>query len=420
MKACEPLCPAWATNAPPSNQSRFEVEYPGGTSQSSPLFLCLTAGYPRNAASRTPADRKDPKASAARKVSPNFECRVKRGPMCRTLSRATLNRWAKICAAISGVYRSIVADNSRHPNYKTAGETPAASKGGGAQLLRGFARNRSRRARGVDFRERLEHFGERRAIDVTARALDDVELAVGPHHLALADGVARDALHRHAFEDVEVDVLVMRLGRDSARACRVPHHEVGVGADADRAFARIDVEDLRSVGGGDLHELARRHAAGADAVMPQHRHAVLDAAGAVRDLGEVVAASRLLIGAEAAVIGGGGLQIAGLQRAPQIFLVLLGPERRAHHVRRRIVPVGMAIDRVIDQQMAGEHLAIDALAFEPRADDRLDRLLAGVVHDVERRTQHLRDTDGAVGRLAFHFRRPRQRVPLGAGDAALQ
>src|SRR5688572_21955033 len=174
------------------------------------------------------------------KVSPNFECRVKRGPVSRTLSRAALKRWAKICVAISGLYRSIVAGNSRHPNNKTAGETPAAPRGGEAQLLRGFARNRSRRARGVDLRPPLEHFGERWAVDVAARALRDVELAISPHHLALADGVAGNALHRHAFEDVEVDVLVMRLGRDRARAFGVPHHEIGIGADADRALARID------------------------------------------------------------------------------------------------------------------------------------------------------------------------------------
>ncbi len=46
-------------------------------------------------------------------------------------------------------------------------------------------------------------------------------------------------------------------------------------------------------------------------------------------------------------------------------------------------------------------------------------LLAGVVHDVERRAEHLRDADGAVGGLAFHLRRTRQRMALGAGDAAL-
>ena len=40
-----------------------------------------------------------------------------------------------------------------------------------------------------------------------------------------------------------------------------------------------------------------RQAARVDAVGPQDRHAVLEAAGAVRDLGEVAAAQLLLAGA---------------------------------------------------------------------------------------------------------------------------
>ena len=106
------LCPAWATNAPPSNQSRFEVEYPGGTSQSSPTFpLPVTAGYPRYATSRTHADRKNPKASAARKVSPNFERQVKFGPISRTASRAPLNQWVKSAPPISASYHLIGEGN---------------------------------------------------------------------------------------------------------------------------------------------------------------------------------------------------------------------------------------------------------------------------------------------------------------------
>jgi hypothetical protein len=100
------LCPAWATNTSPSNQSRFEVEYPGGTSQSRPTFpLPLTAGFPRYATSRTLADRKNPKASAACEVSPNFECRVKRSPTLQDVKPRIST--GKTCASISGSYRPI-------------------------------------------------------------------------------------------------------------------------------------------------------------------------------------------------------------------------------------------------------------------------------------------------------------------------
>jgi hypothetical protein len=140
-KAFAPLCPAWATNAPPSNQSRFEVEYPGGTSQSSPTFPLPDGRVPSLCDIPNACRPEKPQASTARKVSPNFECRVKRGPIPRTVSRASLNRWAKTGLPICASYRPIGGENSRMPNNKTAGETPAVSRGGEAQLLRGFARN---------------------------------------------------------------------------------------------------------------------------------------------------------------------------------------------------------------------------------------------------------------------------------------
>ena len=54
---------------------------------------------------------------------------------------------------------------------------------------------------------------------------------------------------------------------------------------------------------------------------PQHRHAVLEAAGAVRDLGEIADAHALLLGGEGAMVGGDHLQRAGRQAGPQRILV---------------------------------------------------------------------------------------------------
>ena len=62
---------------------------------------------------------------------------------------------------------------------------------------------------------------------------------------------------RHAFEDVEVDVLVMRLGRDGTRGRRVPDDHVGVGADGDAALARVNVENLGRIRAGHRYELTR-------------------------------------------------------------------------------------------------------------------------------------------------------------------
>jgi len=57
-------------------------------------------------------------------------------------------------------------------------------------------------------------------------------------------------------------------------------------------------------------------------------NALFDAAAAVGDLREVGLAGGLLLGAEGAVVGGGGVQLTRLQTAPQEFLVALRPERR--------------------------------------------------------------------------------------------
>ena len=83
-------------------------------------------------------------------------------------------------------------------------------------------------------------------------------------------------------------------------------------------------------------------------------------------------------------------------------------------------PILVAVDGVVDHEMAGQHLAIDALAVEPGAGDGLQRLDAGIVHDIDRRVDDAGDLDGAVGRLAFDLRRARERMAFRAGDAHLQ
>src|SRR5262249_26120299 len=151
--------------------------------------------------------------------------------------------------------------------------------------------------------------------DIAPGTLLDVQLSVGPDQLTLADGVAGAAADLHALEDVEVDLLVMGPGGDGAGRLGVPDHDVGIGADADRALARIDVEDLGGVGGGPAHDLFPRQPPGAAPMAPPHGHAVLAPAGAVGDPAEVVAAHRLLIGAEAAMVGRRRLEMSGLERA---------------------------------------------------------------------------------------------------------
>jgi hypothetical protein len=150
-----------------------------------------------------------------------------------------------------------------------------------------------------------------------------------------------------------------------------------------------------------------------DPGIPQHRHAVFDAGGAVGDLAEVVAARGFLLGAEAAVVGGGGVQVAGLQAAPQRLLVLARAERRAHHVTGGGGPVRVTVDAVVQQQVAGQYFAVNRLALGRGIGDFIQRLAAGDVHQVQRCAQGFGDADGAAGRLAFNLRRARQGCASG-------
>src|SRR5215475_2623120 len=115
--------------------------------------------------------------------------------------------------------------------------TPPQAFAWGGELLRRHARHG---AWHLELRLALDGVEERREgwpRNVAAGAAPGVELAVGPHDVALRDGVRGHALHRETLEDVVVDLLVMGLGRDGAPGIGVPHQDVGVRPDAQRALA---------------------------------------------------------------------------------------------------------------------------------------------------------------------------------------
>ena len=213
--------------------------------------------------------------------------------------------------------------------------------------------------------------------------------------------MAGDAAHGTAFEDVEVHLLVVGLGRDGARALRVPQHQVGVGTNTNGTLAREKVEDFRGVGGGQRNELMHREAPAVDPCIPQHCHAVLDAGSAVGDTAEIVAPHGFLLGAEAAVVGGGGVQVARLQPAPQRLLVFTRTERGTHHVACGGGPVRVTVDAVIQQQMAGQDFAVDRLALASGIGDFIQRFAAGNVHQIQWCAQRLGNADGSAGRFTL-------------------
>jgi len=69
-----------------------------------------------------------------------------------------------------------------------------------------------------------------------------------------------------------------------------------------------------------------------------------------------------------------GLQVAGLQAAPQRGLMFGRSERRTHYMRRGAREVRVAVHGVIDEQVTREDFAEHALPFVARACDGLECL----------------------------------------------
>src|SRR5690606_26525890 len=214
------------------------------------------------------------------------------------------------------------------------------------------------------------------------------ELAVPHGHLAPHRHHARPAVDLHALEGAVVDVHLVRPGADRAPVRRVVHHDVGVGADGDRALARVEAEELGGVRRGDLYEALERQLAAADAVGVEQVHAVLDRGDAVRDLRERVAAHGLLLDVERRVVGADGVDEAPREGAPQRLLVALRAQRRAHHVlgALEVRPLGVAL---VEHEVRGHDLHAEVDAAHLRLDGGAQRPLAGEVHDVALRARHL-------------------------------
>ena len=143
-----------------------------------------------------------------------------------------------------------------------------------------------------------------------------------------------------------------------------------------------------------------------------HLQPVLEPGAAVRDLREVVLAHRLLLRPrERTVVGRDRRQDVGPHRVPEHVLVLLRARRRRVHVLRAL-EVRPLEERVVDEEVLRACLAPDVPAGVSRSLDRLDRLAARDVDDVQRRAGDVRQLDRAVRRLALRLGRPRQRVPV--------
>ena len=197
----------------------------------------------------------------------------------------------------------------------------------------------------------------------------------------------------------------------------VEDDEVGVGADRDRPLPRVEAEQLRRVRREQLDHPVQPDPPLADAEVVDHVQPVLEPRPAVRNLREVVAAERLLLApGEGAVVGRDRAQDVRAHGVPEHVLVRLVARRRRVDVLGAL-EVRLLEMRVVDEEVLRAGLAPHVPALLARELDRLDRLLAGDVDDVERAAGDAGQLDRAVRRLALGLGRPGERVVLRLGLA---
>ena len=114
------------------------------------------------------------------------------------------------------------------------------------------------------------------------------------------------------------------------------------------------------------------------------------------------------------MVGGDRREDVVADRCPEDLLVRLVARRRRVDVLRPL-EVRPLEERVVDEEVLRAGLAEDVPALLAREGDRLDRLVAGDVDDVERAAGHAGELDGAVRRLALGLGRAGERVVLRLG-----
>src|SRR6266566_2156825 len=194
------------------------------------------------------------------------------------------------------------------------------------------------------------------------------------------DGFGR-ALDADAFKHGIVHAHVMGFGADDFFVIGIEDDQVGVGADGDGAFARVEAEELCGRGCNELDKTVRRKMLAVDSAGIHKTQAVLDAGAAVGDFGEIVLAELfLLLEAEGAVVGGDDLKSVFGEALPEFFLVPLFAERRSEDVLRAFKSGGIHIfEREIQVLRAGFRVGGEAAVA--RFADFFESVVAGEMDD---------------------------------------
>ena len=127
----------------------------------------------------------------------------------------------------------------------------------------------------------------------------------------------------------------MSLGADRVFAVGIEDYEIGVAADGDRSFARIQTEQLCRSGGDEFYEPVHAETPRGNAAGINQAHAVLNAGTSVGNLREIVSPKfLLLLETEWAVIGGDDLQMIALETVPEFLLMPFFAKGRGKYIFR--------------------------------------------------------------------------------------
>ena len=135
--------------------------------------------------------------------------------------------------------------------------------------------------------------------------------------------LCRSLSYLHALKYVEVDRVVVCLGRDHPRLVGIPDHNVGIRPGCNDTLARVEVEYFCRGGARHIDEPLLGHDPFVHTPLPDDGHAVLQAVDAVRDLGEIVFAQSLLNAVECAVVSAGALKITWMGQSTKSETTML-------------------------------------------------------------------------------------------------
>src|SRR5256886_5950538 len=202
------------------------------------------------------------------------------------------------------------------------------------------------------------------------------------------------ALDLDALEHGIVHAHVMRFGADDFFLMGVKEDKVGVGADGDGAFARVEAEKFCWRGGDKLNKTIRRKMLAMDAAGVDQAEAMLNARPAVGNFCEIVPAEFLLLfEAERTMIGRDDLQCVSREALPKPFLVPFFTERRRENVFR---PFEAGHVEILNREVqvlrasfgVGGEAAVACFA------DFFKRIVAGEMHDVKGGGGHFHEAEG--------------------------